>query len=204
MHSQPRRLLGLAAAALVLVAGTAQAQGKGKGEGKSKGDDKKIHRSSGDVRIINRERDGRIIDRDERDGRVIDRNGRVMDRDRDGHIIVRDRDGRIIDRDRHDDRDGRRDGVRVPPGLAKKPGGMPPGQYKKRYGTPQGAGVLRDILVQRGYTVVRTEPYGESQYVYYRLRDGSVRRAIVTPGTDRLGFSNVPASLLREVLARLY
>jgi hypothetical protein len=40
--------------------------------------------------------------------------------------------------------------------------------------------------------------------VYYRLRDGTVRRAIVSPGTERLVFRNVPDLLLREVLARLY
>lgn len=120
-----------------------------------------------------------------------------------------DRDDRIRDRDRYEDRN--RDLIvrngdvrRVPPGLAKKPGQMPPGQYKKRYGVPQGVTVLQDIFGRRGYTVVRTEPFGESQYVYYRLRDGSVQRAIVSPGTDRLGFTNVPAALLREVLARLY
>ena len=113
--------------------------------------------------------------------------------------------------DKHDNRgeqemrdDRYEQGRRVPPGLAKKPGGMPPGQYKKHYAPAEGAGVLRDVFVRRGYTVVRTDNAGTSQYVYYRLRDGSVRRAVVTPGTDRLGFSNVPSALLREVLARLY
>jgi hypothetical protein len=95
-------------------------------------------------------------------------------------------------------------GAKIPPGLAKKPGGMPPGQYKKRYGTSQGAGVLRDIFVQRGYTVTRVVPAGQSQYVYYRAPDGVVQRAIVRPGTERLTFVNVPAALLQEVLARLY
>ena len=112
---------------------------------------------------------------------------------------------------RRDDRDlGQRrevyenNGRAIPPGLAKKPGGMPPAQYKKHYSTQQGAGVLRDIFVNRGYTVVRTVNSGPSQYVYYRMRDGSVRRAVVSPGTDQLVFGNVPASLLREVLSRLY
>jgi hypothetical protein len=102
------------------------------------------------------------------------------------------------------ERDVYDNGRRVPPGLAKKPGGMPPGQYKKHYTTQQGSGVLRDIFINRGYTVVRTQNAGQSQYVYYRLRDGSVQRAIVSPGADRLGFSNVPSALLREVLSRLY
>ena len=96
-----------------------------------------------------------------------------------------------------------RGNVSVPPGLAKKPGGMPPGQYKKLYPT-QGASVLRDVFGRHGYTVVRTTPYGQSQYVYYRLPNGTVQRAIVSPGTTRLSFSNVPASLLQEVLSLLY
>ena len=95
-------------------------------------------------------------------------------------------------------------GSRVPPGLAKKPGQMPPGQYKKRYGTNEGATVLGDILRGRGYTVSRVAPYGESQYVYYRLRDGAERRALVSSGTEGLQFTNVPATVLQAVLARLY
>ena len=93
---------------------------------------------------------------------------------------------------------------KVPPGLAKKPGQMPPGQYKKRYGTSEGATVLGDILRRSGYTVSRVAPYGESQYVYYRLRDGAERRALVSSGTERLRFSNVPATILQAVLAQLY
>jgi hypothetical protein len=92
----------------------------------------------------------------------------------------------------------------LPPGLAKKPGGMPPGQYKKLYSTHQGATVLSDVLGRRGYPVVRSTDAGESEYVYYRDHDGRVRRAIVSPGSDRLRFSNVPSSLLSEVLSRLY
>jgi hypothetical protein len=97
-----------------------------------------------------------------------------------------------------------RNGRKIPPGLAKKPGQMPPGQYKKLYGTQDGASVLSDIFRRRGYTVTRLVPYGESRYVYYRGTDGRIRRAIVSPGTDRLSFSNVPATILQEVLARLY
>ena len=95
-------------------------------------------------------------------------------------------------------------GSRVPPGLAKKPGHMPPGQYKKLYGTREGANVLGDIFRRRGYTVTRMAPYGQSQYVYYRLRDGAEQRALVSSGPDRLQFSNVPASILQAVLAQLY
>ena len=91
----------------------------------------------------------------------------------------------------------------VPPGLAKK-GGLPPGQAKKIYRPDDGVGVLRDVFGQHRYTVVRTSNNGDTRYVYYRLRDGSTRRAIVSPGAERLTFRNVPESLLREVLARLY
>ena len=96
-----------------------------------------------------------------------------------------------------------RGSVAVPRGLDKKPGNMPPGQYKKLY-PREGVSVLRDVLVRNGYTYVRTAPYGESQYVYYRLPDGTVRRAIIAPGTTRLSFTNVPASVVQQVLALLY
>jgi hypothetical protein len=99
--------------------------------------------------------------------------------------------------------DGRGRVGKVPPGLAKKPGGMPPGQYKKRYATSDGVVVLRDVFGRHGYVIQRVTPYGESQYVYYRLPNGTVRRAMVSPGTDQLVFANVPAALLTEVLARL-
>jgi hypothetical protein len=120
-----------------------------------------------------------------------------------GHGKDKDKDK---DKDKHGDEivrvDGR-DAHSIPPGLAKKPGGMPPGQYKKLYPS-QGASALRTVLTRRGYTVVRTSPYGQSQYVYYRLRNGTTQRAIVGPGTQRLTFSNVPQSLLQEVLGLLY
>ena len=117
----------------------------------------------------------------------------------------RHRDGRVV-YERRGDYDPRYDRARggTPPGLAKKPGGMPPGQYKKHYTTDQGAHVLRDVLGRRGYPVVRIADAGTSEYVYYRDHDGQVRRAIVSPGSDRLRFSNVPSSLLREVISRLY
>ena len=92
----------------------------------------------------------------------------------------------------------------IPPGLAKKPGGMPPGQYKKLYDAGRGASVLSDVLGRHGYSVVRTADAGDSRYVYYRDRAGSVHRAIVSPSGDRLHFSSVPRSLLDEVIARLY
>jgi len=86
----------------------------------------------------------------------------------------------------------------------EKKGGLPPGQAKKIYRADDGVAVLRDIFGQHGYTVVRVTNSGESRYVYYRLREGAVRRAVVIPGPERLTFRSVPDLLLREVLARLY
>ncbi len=121
--------------------------------------------------------------------------------------------GKGHDKDKHegrrdDDRnqpmivDNRAQG-RVPPGLAKK-GGLPPGQAKKMYRATDGVVAMRDVFGRHGYTVVRTEPYGSRQYVYYRRGTGPTQRAIVYPGTDRLTFRNVPQSLVQEILARLY
>ena len=92
----------------------------------------------------------------------------------------------------------------IPPGLAKKPGGMPPGQYKKLYSTRQGASVLSDVLGRHGYSVVRSTDAGNSRYVYYRDHAGIVHRAVVTPSGDRLHFSSVPRTLLDEINGRLY
>lgn len=174
-----RNIVGIAAASLALVAASAGAQGKGHDKGdKDKNHGKgKIERVGKDDR--DEDRDERNDDRDEKRNRDIYVNGQRVPQGQ-----------------------ARKNGI--PPGLAKKPGGMPPGQYKKRYGTTEGASVLGDILGRRGYTVVRTTPAGDSRYVYYRGSDGLVRRAIVSQGTDRLRFSNVPSSLLSEVLARLY
>ena len=176
------RLAGAAVAALLVAsAGTAQAQGKGHGKGHGAG--------QAEARGDDRHRDDR----------------RVTDQRDDRHVY-----------DSHGDYDPRYDRARgsvppglakkggLPPGLAKKPGGMPPGQYKKLYNTHQGASVLSDVLGRRGYPVVRSTDAGDSEYVYYRDHDGRIRRAIVSPGSDRLRFSNVPSSLLSEVISRLY
>ena len=130
----------------------------------------------------------------------------------DDHAQVRDddhrRDARRVDPryEHRGDYDARYEQGRraIPPGLAKKPGGMPPGQYKKLYTTRQGASVLSDVLGRHGYSVVRSTDAGNSRYVYYRDRTGAVHRAIVTPSGDRLRFSSVPRSLLDEINGRLY
>ena len=174
MRVQFHRLAGVAAAAL-LVASASPALAQGKGHGKEHGS-----ASVDDRQRDDRHRDDRHTDVSRRDDR--------HDYDRPGEYDTR------YDRARR----------RVPPGLAKKPGGMPPGQYKKRYDTHQGVSVLSDVLGRRGYTVVRHTDAGSSEYVYYRDRDGRMHRAVVSPGTERLRFSNVPSSLLSEVIARLH
>lgn len=180
MTRHPRRIVGLAAALLLTAAG-AQAQGhsQDKDHGNGKDKDKQEQRAEG--------RDQRVDGRDARDRSV----------------QVPTQNGRGVYRQGVDQRQVYNQDRRIPPGLAKKPGGMPPGQYRK-YAPSEGAGALRDVFQRHGYTVVRTDNAGASQYVYYRLRNGGVRRAIVSPGTNQLSFSNVPTSLLQEVLARLY
>jgi len=178
MHTNSRRLIGAAAAAFfVISAGSAQAQGKGHDKDKEHGN-RKAHVEHSDGRYEG-ERSVQYPSDPRYDQRI---------------------DPRYDRRDPRYERSARN----VPPGLAKKPGGMPPGQYKKLYRPNDGAVVLRDVFVRRGYPVTRMVNAGQSEYVYYRLPDGSIRRAVVSPGTDRLNFSNVPSSLLQEVLSRLY
>jgi hypothetical protein len=178
------RLAGFAMAAVFLAsAGTAQAQGKGHGKEHKNADVRGDDRHNDDDRQVYQSRQG--------DDRHVSDSRRSDDR----HVY-----------DSRGDHDPRYDRARngVPPGLAKKPGGMPPGQYKKLYNAHQGAYVLSDVLGRRGYSVVRSTDAGSSEYVYYRDHDGRLRRAIVSPGDGRLQFSNVPSSLLSEVLSRLY
>jgi hypothetical protein len=190
MRAHLPRLIGAAATTLFFVtAGSAQAQGKSHGNGHGNGHGNE-HAAVLDQRHHDDDHDVRRDDHhDQRDPRY-------------DHAQADPRYDHPQYDPRYDDR--RYSGRRIPPGLAKKPGGMPPGQYKKLYSANQGAGVLRDVLGRRGYPVVRSTDVGESEYVYYRNHDGSIRRAIVSPGTDRLRFSNVPNTLLSEVLSRLY
>jgi hypothetical protein len=176
MRGNRAGLLSLTVAAFLIAGASAEAQGKGQGKANAGGKAKsEAARSSA-------------------------RGGDVTDQRRDGVIWRERRDGRDV----YGGRTVYGNGTKVPPGLAKKPGQMPPGQYKKRYSTQQGASVLGDILRGRGYPVQRISPYGDGQAVYYRRPDGTIARATVSQRSDRLGFSNVPSVVLREVLARLY
>jgi hypothetical protein len=196
MRAHLPRLIGAAAAALFLAsAGTAQAQGKGHGKDKDK--------DKGHDRARVESRGGEVV----YDPRYPRTDARVVDPryPRTGGRVVDPRFPRTDPRNGgYDPRYDNRNVNRIPPGLAKKPGGMPPGQYKKRYRSDQGGVVLREVLVRRGYPVVRYNDVGSSEYVYYRMPDGTLRRAIVSPGTNQLQFNNVPSSLLSEILARLY
>jgi hypothetical protein len=162
------------AAATIALATTAQAQGRGRDRDHDRDRDRREHRDDGDWR---RDRDHRGRDRD----------GATAEHRANGDIWR-------VPQNR-----------RVPPGLAKKPGQMPPGQFKKHYYTPyQGATTLGGFLRRGGYRVDRIGSAGDSRLVYYRGPDGILRRAIVSPGADRLGFSNVPSSLLQQVMSALY
>jgi hypothetical protein len=121
--------------------------------------------------------------------------------------------GHRRDRERERVGSGVRESYRVPPGLARqgkippglaKKGGLPPGQAKKLYRADDGVVALRDAFGRHGYTVVRTGNSGDTRYIDYRLRNGTIRRAIVMPGSDRLRFRNVPDALVREIYSRLY
>jgi hypothetical protein len=90
-----------------------------------------------------------------------------------------------------------------PPGLAKK-GGLPPGQAKKIYRPDDGIVVLNDVFSRHGYTLVRMTPDHDSRIVFYRYKNGPIRRAIVRPGPYRLVFVGVPDIVLREVVFRMY
>ncbi|MEO7456828.1 MAG: hypothetical protein ABIY52_11245 [Gemmatimonadaceae bacterium] len=192
MRTNSIRILAVAAAALALASTSAVAQGNGRSV-------MQVLRTDGsNSRDVQRDRE--TVKRERKEA---ERRQKEVDRAR----REQDRVYRHEDNDRNDDRYN--DGRRVPPGLAKKPGHMPPGQYKKRYDTrryepSQGASVLGTILGRNGYSVLRTTQRDGSQYVDYRARDGQVRRAMVSPGGDRLSFSNVPQSILQQVLSALY
>jgi hypothetical protein len=212
MRASPLKVLGLAAASLVLATSNADAQGKDKHKDKDK-DKKHEHHEAVRAPEPRHEPHHEVVRATEPQHEVVRPVDprrevvRAVDPRREGQV-VRAEDPRRpavyypgTDPRRADTRDARR----VPPGLSRKPGNMPPGQYKKlHHNTHDGAVVLGDVLHRHGYTVVRTADAGDSRFVYYRLRDGQVHRALVSPGTERLRFANVPGTILSEVMSRLY
>ena len=174
MHTPIVKTIAAATFALCLVAGSASAQGKGHDKGK--GEDKHDDKHQ----VEGRHEDQHQVDgrrEDDRAPRVVTSNGTYAT----NNGTYR----------------------KIPPGLAKK-GGLPPGQARKYYRTSEGIPVMREVFMRHGYTVVRTEPYGTSQYVYYRQANGPLQRAVIMPGTSQFGFQNVPQQLLQEILSRLY
>jgi hypothetical protein len=168
-------LAGFAAALVLTTAPNAQAQGKG--HGKEHGNAARVEERSVDPRY------GHDRQHERRDPRHDDHDSRY-DRGRGGPPGLAKKGG-------------------IPPGLAKKPGGMPPGQYKKLYSTRQGASVLSDVLGRHGYHVLRQTEEGDRRYVYYRSRDGVTHRATVRRNGDRLQYEGATARMIREVEARL-
>ena len=182
--------------ALCLAAAPAQAQGQGHGKDHDNdhGHAAAAHNGHG--------HSAATAD-DDHDNRGV----RGDDDDRGARVDRGDQDDRGDEASNRDHRPGVPPGLAkkggVPPGLAKK-GGYPPGQANRRYNTDEGAGTLRDILAQHGYTIVRSSNNGSYRDVYYRYHNGTLHRAIVAPGTNQLSFRNVPSSVLRDLKARLY
>jgi hypothetical protein len=197
MHASIVKSLSAAALAVCIIAGSASAQGKGndkgndKGQGNGKGDEKhgdQQHAAVVEQQHANDPRHVVVVPQhrtnDPRRVVVVDQHRATDPR----HVVVTNSNGEYR---------------RVPPGLAKK-GGLPPGQAKKYYRASQGVPAMREVFMRHGYTVVRTQPYGTSQYVYYRQANGPIQRAVIYPGASQLGFQNVPQTLIQEILSRLY
>lgn len=193
MHGSIMKSLSAAALAVCFIAGSASAQGKGHGNDKGHGNGRGDEKHGDEHPVVMDQHHDVVIDQRDVDPRHGDAR-RAIPR----HVVVTTNDG---------------DYRRVPPGLAKKggvppglakKGGLPPGQAKKYYRPIDGLPVVRDVFMHNGYTVVRTQPYGASQYVYYRQANGPIQRAVIVPGTTQLGFQNVPQALVAEILSRLY
>ena len=80
----------------------------------------------------------------------------------------------------------------TPPGLAKKPGGMPPGQYKKTWDYDVGAHLPRDYYVNRNYYL--------NDYNRYDLRTPPPGYRWVRVGND-VYLAQTRTGLIAEVLA---
>lgn len=82
----------------------------------------------------------------------------------------------------------------TPPGLAKKPGGMPPGQYKKTYEYAVGAHLPRTYYSSRSYYV--------TDYNRYRLRTPPSGYQWVRVDND-VYLAQTRTGLIAEVIADL-
>ena len=82
----------------------------------------------------------------------------------------------------------------TPPGLAKKPGGMPPGQYKKQFDYNVGARLPRNYYVNRNYYV--------TDYDRYNLRVAPPGYQWVRVGND-VYLAQTRTGLIAEVIADL-
>jgi Ni/Co efflux regulator RcnB len=82
----------------------------------------------------------------------------------------------------------------TPPGLAKKPGGMPPGQYKKQHDYLVGAHLPRDYYVNRNYYL--------NDYGRYDLRTPPPGYRWVRVGDD-VYLAQTRTGLIAEVIADL-
>jgi hypothetical protein len=188
MHASIVKSLSAAALAVCIIAGSASAQGKGNDKGHGNGNGNGNGNGKGDEKHGAEQQHVVVVDQhranDPRHVVVVDQHRANDPR----HVVVTTSNGEYR---------------KVPPGLAKK-GGLPPGQAKKYYRASQGVPVLREVFMRHGYTVVRTQPYGTSQYVYYRQANGPIQRAVIYPGASQLGFQNVPQTLIQEILSRLY
>lgn len=80
----------------------------------------------------------------------------------------------------------------TPPGLAKKPGGMPPGQYKKTWDYDVGARLPRDYYVNRNYYL--------NDYGRYDLRQPPPGYRWVRVGND-VYLAQTRTGLIAEVIA---
>jgi hypothetical protein len=84
----------------------------------------------------------------------------------------------------------------------------PPGHAKRRVVTMDRATyVTRDVLVKRGYEVVRVERVHDVQVVYFRRRHkgwkGRVEKMVIRPAPDRVIFESAPPKVLVDINVRL-
>lgn len=87
---------------------------------------------------------------------------------------------------------------------------VPPGQVRKVASPERAISVTREVLVAQGYEVVRVEPLGGAQVVYYRRGNmgrgkgkGPLMKMIVRPTAERIVFEQAPSKALIEINLKL-